>query len=781
VPVGLTATGVAPAPSASATVPSVKGEVKCNPTTGKYDITWTVGGDTGVPKETATIVSQSRPTAPTLVNKTVKNTSTVTGSESVSAAGTYTLEVKVQWTNHAKGDLVTQKGSVKVSGTCAVPPAPPTQTVTCDVITGNYNRPLTNGDHINATITPPGSQVNMYVDQNVAGGASYNGQNNLGLRWKILGVEQTPIPLTLEQVKAGIITLPYGAELQKTQSVWTVSFVQTNETDTWPEFNCNTNKEDAVASVSVATAETCYASSTVAATLKNAKLADGQVLDQSVGTHTVSFKADRGHLFAGGLDTFPVTYTIKAADPSLCPQDATASVSIDTAATCYASSTVKASVKNATLGKGEVLDQSVGAHTVTYVADATHLFPNGKPTLEVSYTILAADPSLCPQEAVASISIDKAATCELPSSVSAITAHASLADGQVLDQSVGAHTVTFKADDKFLFTNGKPTLTVDYTIEAANPSLCPVVITKFAAATAVDKCGVNADELNVPKDTDEVSFKTTDARINGVGSATVEAFAKTGYVFNKDAVTKWTFEFTNVPCPVVITSFAAASSVDKCGVQDDKLNVPADTDKVSYATTDNRANGVGAAVVTATAKTGYVFPEGAVTSWTFEFTNEACIGIITKFPAATAVDKCGIKNDELNVPKDTDEVRYVTTDTRVNGVGAAKVEAFAKTGFEFEKGAVTSWTFTFTDEACESTTPPVEPPVTTPTPTPTPTSTPTPTPVSVNPPATPPTPHVLASTGADIMGIVTIGALLLLVGAAFVAVQIRRRRNATNE
>ena len=256
-PLTLAATGVTPTASASATVPSVKGEAKCNTETGKYDILWTVGGDTSVPNETATIERQSRATSPTLEGQSVKNTSTVTGSESVSTAGTYTLEVKVQWTNHAKGDLVTQQGSVVASGDCVVPTAPtppPTQNVQCDAISANYHRPLTNGDHINANITVLVNgkptvigQVNMYVDQNISVkdketgvvtyGADYNGQNDLGLRWKILDVEQTPIPLTLDQVMAGIITLPYGVELLKVHSSWAITFVQTNSYDTPPDFN----------------------------------------------------------------------------------------------------------------------------------------------------------------------------------------------------------------------------------------------------------------------------------------------------------------------------------------------------------------------------------------------------------------------------------------------------------------------------------------------------------------------------------------------------------------
>jgi len=361
----------------------------------------------------------------------------------------------------------------KTTTGCAPVVAPPTQTVTCDVISGNYNRPLTNGDHINATITPPGTQVNMYVDQNITGGASYNGQNNLGLRWKILGVDQTPIPLTLDQIKAGIITLPYGAKL--TQSSWTVSFVQTNETDTWPEFKCNRDKEDAVATVSVKTAATCFSSSTVVATVTNAQqVRDGVVkndvvLDQSVGTHTADFQANVGSLFAGGGNTITVTYTIYAADPSLCPQDASASVKIDQQETCLADTTVKFDLAHATWDAEA--DLSVGTHTRTATAEKDHLFPGGKSTLEVSYTIKAADPALCPQDASASFSIDKAATCTTGTDVSFGLSHAKW-DTEA-DLSVGTHTRNATADAGFNFPNGTKHISVTYTIEAADPSLCP--------------------------------------------------------------------------------------------------------------------------------------------------------------------------------------------------------------------------------------------------------------------------------------------------------------------
>jgi hypothetical protein len=114
----------------------------------------------------------------------------------------------------------------------------PTQDVTCDAISADYHRPLTNGDHINVTLDPPGGQVNVYVDQNIAGGASYNGQNNLGLRWNIFGAQWTT-PLTLEQVLSGVITFNYGEAVKATGvNTWKVTFVQTNSTDTWPNLEC---------------------------------------------------------------------------------------------------------------------------------------------------------------------------------------------------------------------------------------------------------------------------------------------------------------------------------------------------------------------------------------------------------------------------------------------------------------------------------------------------------------------------------------------------------------
>jgi len=230
-----------------------------------------------------------------------------------------------------------------------------------------------------------------------------------------------------------------------------------------------------------------------------------------------------------------------------------------------------------------------------------------------------------------------------------------------------------------------------------------VEIEVFAGVTFSDTCDIKDDKVIVPEDTDQVDYQTTDSRVNGVGDVTVNAVAKAPYFFAKDAVTVWKHTFTNEPCPVEITTFAAASASDVCGIDGDKLNVPEDTLEVDYQTTDNRVNGVGSAIVTATAKAPYFFAKDAVTSWTFEFTNELCPVTITTFAAASAKDVCGTAKDVLNVPADTLEVDYQTTDNRVNGVGTVGVKAVAKAPYVFPAGVQTSWTFTFSDEACKPT------------------------------------------------------------------------------
>jgi len=229
----------------------------------------------------------------------------------------------------------------------------------------------------------------------------------------------------------------------------------------------------------------------------------------------------------------------------------------------------------------------------------------------------------------------------------------------------------------------------------------PCVIETFAAATASDVCGVNDDKLNVPADTDQVDYQTTDNRVNGVGSVDVKAVAKANLEFKKDAVTSWKFKFTNELCPTEITTFAGVTFSDTCDIKDDKVNVPADTDQIDYQVIDNRVNGVGDVTVNAVAKVPYFFTKDAVTTWKHTFTNEPCPIIITTFGAVKASDVCGIDKDTLGVPADTDQIDYQTVDNRKQGVGTVGVTMVGKAPYVFAAGTQTSWTFTFTNEACK--------------------------------------------------------------------------------
>ena len=218
-------------------------------------------------------------------------------------------------------------------------------------------------------------------------------------------------------------------------------------------------------------AETCLENSTVKFHLTHATW-DSETYDRTVGTHTRTATSDKGHLFSNGTSTLTVTYTIKAADPALCPKDATATGDTDQVETCLTPSTVKFSLKFAKWDTEEY-DQTVGTHTRTATAELGHLFPNGTSTLVVEYTVKDADPSLCPQDATASVSIDKAATCTTSETVKLTVVNATLDEGQKLDQSVGTHSVSLTANKGSLFANGTAKAIVKYVVhDKKDPKLC---------------------------------------------------------------------------------------------------------------------------------------------------------------------------------------------------------------------------------------------------------------------------------------------------------------------
>jgi hypothetical protein len=79
------------------------------------------------------------------------------------------------------------------------------------------------------------------------------------------------------------------------------------------------------------------------------------------------------------------------------------------------------------------------------------------------------------------------------------------------------------------------------------------------------------------------------------------------------------------PKPVLVTPLPPTFH-DVCGVKDDKFEVPANGNHVTYTVKDERKNGVGVVSVIATADAGYVLDEQGHTTLTsaHEFTNEKC-------------------------------------------------------------------------------------------------------------------------------------------------------------
>src|SRR5690606_22879014 len=166
-----------------------------------------------------------------------------------------------------------------------------------------------------------------------------------------------------------------------------------------------------------------------------------------------------GHLFSDGKQTLVVTYTIPPKNESLCPKDANATITV-TPATCEApGSAAIGTVQHATWdGK---LETEPGDHSETFTAVAGHFFANGEKTLVVNYTIPPKDTSLCPTDAVATITVTPG-TCEAPGSASIGELEHATWDGK-LETEPGSHTETFTAAPGHLFSNGTSTLAANYT------------------------------------------------------------------------------------------------------------------------------------------------------------------------------------------------------------------------------------------------------------------------------------------------------------------------------
>ncbi|GAA1775892.1 hypothetical protein [Agromyces lapidis] len=215
----------------------------------------------------------------------------------------------------------------------------------------------------------------------------------------------------------------------------------------------------------------------------------------------------------------------------------------------------------------------------------------------------------------------------------------------------------------------------------------PTEIEVEGAPSFADTCGPDNEKLTVPADTKFIDWEKREQ--NGV--ITVTATANTGYVFKPGAKTEWTFTIDDAPCPPTEVPVGGEPTFsDTCGVDNEKLTVPADTDFVDW----NHSESNGVITVTATAKKDYVFPKDAQTEWTFTIDDSDCIVEVVGAP--TFSDTCGVDNEKLTVPDDT---KFIDWEQNEVG-GVITVTATPQKGFAFPKDAQTEWTYTIDDEPC---------------------------------------------------------------------------------
>lgn len=259
----------------------------------------------------------------------------------------------------------------------------------------------------------------------------------------------------------------------------------------------------------------------------------------------------------------------------------------------------------------------------------------------------------------------------------------------------GTATATATAEAGYVFADGSTKKTWNY--EFTNEP-CVIEVPVPAKPASTDVCGVLGDGVELPEDTDQVTWS-----LDGdpkTGAATAVATAAKGHVFAGGATTqRFEYEFTNEPCPVVIAEPVKPASVDRCGVDLDAITIPGDDEQLAW-TVEGVAKS-GAATAVATAKPGFTFADGTTERrFEFSFTDEPC-PIELPVPAAPAsVDRCGVDDDAVTLPADTDTVTWAVEGDPKSGTATAV--ATAATGHVFENGETTArFEYAFDTTECQ--------------------------------------------------------------------------------
>lgn len=362
------------------------------------------------------------------------------------------------------------------------------------------------------------------------------------------------------------------------------------------------------------------------------------------GVATVTYTAKTGFVFAGGSKTYVETVTELNRNACII-NDATATVTPTTAATCNAASDVTVTTTHATLVG--TLNKTPGTHTATFAADAGHAFAGGSTTLVVQYVInphLTGEQCLQPVTPTAPTWNDVCGgvdhdTFTIPS-VPGVTYYIKISNLGWAPIKAGTYpgfsTVVIKA-----VANNGYKLT-DYTgpwSQTFSNDACRITA---ADPTMTDECGAAHDSYTIPT-SEHVVYKklvgyflfiipiyqtVTADTYPGTGTVTIVAFSDSD-AYYISGQTKWVFTFDATSCDSPVTPEAPVVKTDSCGTKNDTYAIPETTgvdyyvDGVIVPAGEHSTNGAALITVTAVAQKGYILDENA-SSWPLVFDTTAC-------------------------------------------------------------------------------------------------------------------------------------------------------------
>lgn len=258
----------------------------------------------------------------------------------------------------------------------------------------------------------------------------------------------------------------------------------------------------------------------------------------------------------------------------------------------------------------------------------------------------------------------------------------------------GKAKATATAKPGYVFSDGKVVKSWDF--EFTNvPCIVEIPVPPKPAAT--EACGVDGDAVLLPEDSDTVSWKLEgDPK---TGTATAVATAAKGYAFPGGATEhRYDYTFTNEPCPVIVPEPVKPESVDLCDVDRDEVLLPEETEQLVWHLEGEPSSGSVTAV--AVTKGTHVFEDGATERrFPLTFTNDPCPIELPVPVKPAAVDLCGVDDDRIVVPADTDTVSWAIEGDAATG--SAVAVATAAEGHVFESGEATErFVFEFDQTEC---------------------------------------------------------------------------------